>query len=137
MNGRISLDTNIVIQLFKNDPDVIKMLAGMTEIYLPIPVIAELLFTAKNSSRTDENLKKYNEFIDACNILNITRATADHYSSIRLKLKQKGRPIPENDIWIAAICSEQKLPLATGDAHFDNIDDLKVVKQKPGSAEVQ
>lgn len=128
MNGRISLDTNIVIRLFKNDPIVAKMLTGLSVLYLPVPVIAELIFTARNSSRSGENLKKYNEFIDACNILNITRETADHYSVIRLELKQKGRPIPENDIWIAAICIEQNLPLATGDVHFDNIDDLKIVR---------
>ncbi len=128
MNGRISLDTNIVIRLFKNDPIVAKMLVGSSVLYLPVPVIAELIFTARNSSRSGENLKKYNEFIDACNILNITREIANHYSVIRLELKQKGRPIPENDLWIAAICIEQNLPLATGDAHFDNIDDLKIVR---------
>ncbi|MBI5745453.1 MAG: type II toxin-antitoxin system VapC family toxin [Nitrospirae bacterium] len=128
MNGRISLDTNIVIRLFKNDPIIANMFAGLSALYLPVPVIAELIFTARNSSRSGENLKKYNEFIDACNILNITRETANHYSVIRLKLKQKGRPIPENDLWIAAICIEQNLPLATGDAHFDNIDDLKIVR---------
>jgi len=104
------------------------MLAGYTPICLPAPVIAELLFTARNSARQEENLSKYNEFIDACTALNITRETADHYSVIRLVLKQKGRPIPENDIWIAATCMEQKMPLVTGDAHFDNVDDLKVIK---------
>ncbi len=128
MSGRISLDTNIVIRLFKNDPKIIKTLATVSTFCLPIPVIAELLFTARNSSRQEENLKIYNEFIDVCNVLNITRNTADHYSSIRLELKQKGRPIPENDLWIASICREQNLPLITGDAHFDNINDLKVIK---------
>jgi len=128
MNGRISLDTNIVIRLFKNDPIITKTLVTVSTFCLPIPVIAELLFTARNSSRQKENLKVYNEFIDVCNVLNITRKTADHYSSIRLELKQKGRPIPENDLWIASICIEQNLPFVTGDAHFDNINDLKVIK---------
>ncbi|MBI5749139.1 MAG: type II toxin-antitoxin system VapC family toxin [Nitrospinae bacterium] len=128
MNGRISLDTNIVIRLFKNDPLIIKRLTNLSAVYLPTPVIAELIFTARNSSRQEENLKTYNEFIDACKVLNITRETANHYSLIRLKLKQKGRPIPENDLWIASICTEHNLPLATGDAHFDNIEGLKVLK---------
>ena len=44
-----------------------------------------------------------------------------------LELKQKGRPIPGNDLWIAAICKEQNLTLFTGDAHFDTINGLKVV----------
>ncbi|OQY98915.1 MAG: hypothetical protein B6D35_10715 [Candidatus Brocadia sp. UTAMX2] len=85
MNGRISLDTNIVIRLFKNDPDVTKTLATVSTFCLPIPVIAEILFTARNSFRQKENLKIYNEFIDACDVLDITRKTANHYSSIRLE----------------------------------------------------
>ncbi len=128
MNGRISLDTNIVIRLFKNDPKITNTLVTVSTICLPIPVIAELFFTARNSSRQKENLKVYNEFIDVCNVLNITRETANHYSIIRLELKQKGRPIPENDLWIASICKEQNLPLITGDAHFDDINDLKIIK---------
>jgi len=50
MNGRISLDTNIVIRLFKNDPIVTKALDTITTICLPTPVIAELLFAARNST---------------------------------------------------------------------------------------
>ena len=82
MNGRIRLDTNIVIRLFKNDPIINKALASVSPFCLPIPVIAELLFTARNASRQKENLKVYNEFIDVCNVLNITRETAYHYSVI-------------------------------------------------------
>lgn len=86
MNGRISLDTNIVIRLFKNDPIVTRKLATVTTFYLPIPVIAELLFTARNSSRQKENLKIYYEFIDICNVQNITKETANYYSIIRFKV---------------------------------------------------
>jgi tRNA(fMet)-specific endonuclease VapC len=73
MNGKISLDTNIVIRLFKNDTIIIQKLTDYSTIYLPIPVIAELLFAAKNSTLQEENLKVFNEFIDSCNVLNITR----------------------------------------------------------------
>ena len=128
MNGKISLDTNIVIRLFKNDTLVTKKLNNFSTFYLPLPVIAELLFTAKNSTRQEENLKIFNKFIDTCNILNITRETANYYSSIRLRLKQKGRPIPENDLWISSICIEKKLPLITGDLHFENVEGLKIIR---------
>lgn len=128
MSGKISLDTNIVIRLFKNDPLVTKKLAASSNIFLPTPVIAELLFAAKNSSRPKENLKIHNEFIDSCSVLDITRKTAEYYSTIRFSLKQKGNPIPENDLWIAAICIEHNISLFTADAHFDCIDDLKVLK---------
>lgn len=128
MNGKISLDTNIVIRLFKNDKTVTNLLSRNPTIYLPAPVTAELLFAAKNSGRPKENLKTYNEFIDTCRVLNITRKTADPYSAIRLQLKQKGRPIPENDLWIAAVCVENDLPVITADAHFEGVEGLKVVR---------
>lgn len=128
MNGKISLDTNIVIRLFKNDKAVTNLLSRNSMIYLPVPVTAELLFAARNSGRPKENLKTYNEFIDICRILNITRKTADPYSAIRLQLKQKGRPIPENDLWIAAVCIENNLPIITADAHFESVEGLEVVR---------
>ncbi len=127
MTGEISLDTNIVIRIFKNDPLVTNKLTSFPIFYLPIPVIAELLFAARNSLRTEENLASYNEFIDTCRVLNITKTTADLYSVIRLDLKRKGSPIPENDIWIASVCKEHNMTIATGDAHFDNVEGLKVL----------
>jgi len=72
MNGKISLDTNIVIRLLKNDKAVINLLSHKSMTYLPVPVIAELLFAAQNLGRPKENLKTYNEFIDTCSVLNIT-----------------------------------------------------------------
>lgn len=62
MSGKISLDTNIVIRLLKNDPIVTKKLASSSNFFLPVPVIAELLFAAKNSSyhkRNSRSLQYY------------------------------------------------------------------------------
>lgn len=125
---RLAFDTNIVIRFFKNDPVITNRLASSPTVYLPVPVIAELLFAARNSSRTEENLTIYNEFIATCNYLSITKETANQYSITRLQLKRKGRPIPENDLWIASLCLEHRLTLVTMDAHFDNIDELEVLK---------
>lgn len=128
MSGKISLDTNIVIRLLKNDPLVTKKLTSSSNFFLPVPVIAELLFAAKNSSRIKENTIIFNKFIDFCNVLNITKETADHYSTIRLDLRKRGCPVPENDLWIASVCKEHSLTLATGDYHFDNIHGLRIMK---------
>jgi tRNA(fMet)-specific endonuclease VapC len=38
-----------------------------------------------------------------------------------------GRPLPENDIWIASVCLENNAPLLTRDAHFENIQDLQII----------
>ncbi|MBI3264252.1 MAG: PIN domain-containing protein [Acidobacteria bacterium] len=60
-----------------------------------------------------------------CRILDITAATADVYARLRLTLKTKGKPIPENDLWIAALCVEHQVKLAAVDGHFDAIDGLQ------------
>ena len=53
--------------------------------------------------------------------------TAEHYAEIRLALKQKGRPIPENDMWISAVCRTHDVPLLTFDRHFAEIPFLRLV----------
>lgn len=52
---------------------------------------------------------------------------AARYASLRLELKKIGRPIPEHDIWIAAICLEYNVTLLSRDGHFDYIPDLKLI----------
>ena len=51
--------------------------------------------------------------------------TAAVYARLRLGLKEKGKPIPENDLWIAALCVEHQVPLVTLDGHFDSVEELE------------
>lgn len=44
--------------------------------------------------------------MERCRALDITAATAIIYARLRLRLRKKGKPIPENDLWIAALCME-------------------------------
>ncbi|MEE9295495.1 MAG: PIN domain-containing protein [Phycisphaerae bacterium] len=55
--------------------------------------------------------------------------TADVYAGVRLRLKHAGKPIPENDVWIAALCVQHGVPPATSDEHFAHVDALEVVKR--------
>jgi tRNA(fMet)-specific endonuclease VapC len=128
MNGRISLDTNIASRYLKNDPAVTKLLSNPSVIYLPVPVIAELLYGAENSARSSDNLKACNELIHLCEALNITRKTAVVYSKTKLALKKAGRPIPDNDLWIASVCIEHGMPLVTSDVPFSYVDGLVTIK---------
>ena len=50
--------------------------------------------------------------------------TADRYSRIAVGLRAKGRPIPSNDIWIAAHTMETGADLVSCDRHFEQIDGL-------------
>jgi len=58
-------------------------------------------------------------------VLPCDRATADWYASIRDELKRKGRPIPENDLWIAALARQHKLEIVSNDPHFDNLRGIR------------
>ncbi|WP_374760185.1 PIN domain-containing protein [Dyadobacter pollutisoli] len=78
-----------------------------------------MLYGAKNPSRLQYNLPRYQSLIAACEILNTEDRIADQYSSIKKQLRDAGCPIPENDIWIAAICLFHDIPLFSRDSHFD------------------
>lgn len=51
--------------------------------------------------------------------------TARHYADIRSELRSAGRPIPENDIWIAALARQHHLPIVSRDEHFDGISGVR------------
>lgn len=121
---RVALDTSVAIDVLaaKADP---RLVAGVTEPLLPVPVVGELRYGALNSRKAAENLAKVEALVARCVILDITVATAQVYAQLRLALRQKGKPIPENDLWIAALCVERQVSLAALDAHFDAIDELR------------
>ena len=124
----LALDTNIAVEILNGKTDTITAIQQYDVLFLPITVVGELLYGAKNSTRTATNLKVFRQFIDQCEELGINNLVAEEYSSIRLQLKKAGKPIPENDIWIAAICIVNDLPLMTRDKHFSNIEGLKLLR---------
>lgn len=121
---RVALDTSVAIDVLAAAVDV-RLLSNVSERLLPAPVVGELRYGALNSRKADQNLAKVEALVARCVVLNITVATAKIYAELRLALRQKGKPIPENDLWIAALCVEHEVPLAAVDAHFDAIDVLK------------
>lgn len=93
---------------------------------LPAPVVSELLFGARNSGKAEYNLARYRSFFHDFPLLALNHFAAEHYAEIRLTLKQKGRPIPDNDMWIAAICRAHDATLLTFDRHFAEVPGLQV-----------
>jgi tRNA(fMet)-specific endonuclease VapC len=124
MNGKLLLDTNAVVALFRQDPAIIKRLAAAAEVFLPITVVGELQYGAANSARPDENHSKLDQFAASSSLLYCDLATARQYGQVKHALRVKGRPIPENDIWIAALALQHGLTLISGDQHFGEVDGL-------------
>jgi len=84
------------------------------------------MFGFRNGTRFKENMTDLNQFLahEAVALEMINATTADRYSRIGAQLKQKGTPIPSNDVWIAAQTLEHGVELITFDQHFSKIDGL-------------
>lgn len=126
MSGKYLLDTNIVIALFANDEAVKKNLELAQEVFLPSIVIGELFYGAHKSARAKENIARIDSFASSNTVLGCDFETSKLYGEIKNFLSNKGRPIPENDIWIAAIAIQHNLSLVSRDSHFDEIENLVI-----------
>jgi tRNA(fMet)-specific endonuclease VapC len=126
VNGRYLLDTNIIIAIFVEDPTVHERLVNAKEVFVPCIAIGELYFGAYKSVKIQENIVRIDEFALSNTVLSCDTETAKRYGDIKNRLKDKGQPIPENDIWIAAIAQQYTLTLVTKDAHFDAIENVKI-----------
>jgi tRNA(fMet)-specific endonuclease VapC len=126
MNGDYLLDTNVVIAAFDRERPVLKRLKAAENVFLPSIVVGELLFGALKSSRARSNVERVEEFALANTVLACDLETARRYGQIKKELARKGRPLPENDIWIAALAQQHDLILVSRDAHFQEVDNLKL-----------
>jgi tRNA(fMet)-specific endonuclease VapC len=126
MSGKCLLDTNIVIALFASNAVVMDALQDTDEVFIPSVVIGELYYGAFKSQRVTENLERIEEFASSNTVLSCDSETARYYGEIKSFLRQKGRLIPENNIWIAALAYQHDLPLITRDIHFSSIEHIEI-----------
>ncbi|PKL15278.1 MAG: VapC toxin family PIN domain ribonuclease [Spirochaetae bacterium HGW-Spirochaetae-5] len=124
MSGRYLLDTNIIIDLFNGVDAVTKKLINADEVFVPNVVIGELYFGLYGSKKTKSNIKRLEDFILSSTVINTNIETARIYGYIKNELKKKGTPIPENDIWIAALAKQHSLKVLTRDKHFKSVDNI-------------
>ncbi len=124
MSGKVLVDTNVVIALFAGDPQATAYLDKCSELFLCVPVLGELWYGALASARVKENLHRLQNFSTTLLVLSCDTGTAAHFGDIKSRLRKKGRPIPDNDIWIAAIAQQHGLRLISRDSHFEEIDGL-------------
>jgi tRNA(fMet)-specific endonuclease VapC len=123
MPGKVLLDTNVIIAFFAGEQAVSQRFSE-AEVLVSSTVLGELYFGAHKSAHAAANLSRIEQFAAAIQVVSCDGVTAQHYGQIKDRLRVKGRPIPENDIWIAAIAQQYSLPLATRDEHFKDVDGL-------------
>ena len=125
-NGNYLLDTNIVIRMLVGNIAIQEKIQNGNNLFLTSPVVGELYYGAQKSGKVTENLHRINIFVEEHIFLPCDLETAQWYGIIKDQLQRKGRPILNNDIWIAALAMQHDLILVTRDSHFNEVESLQV-----------
>jgi tRNA(fMet)-specific endonuclease VapC len=123
---RILLDTSGYIKYFTGITAFVEKVTAAGEVLMSPIAIGELMAGFRHGSRFRENMSALDRFLgkDVVRLVPVAEVTADRYSRIVLQLKKEGKPVPTNDIWIAAQAMEHGAELLTSDRHFERISGL-------------
>ena len=113
------LDTNVVVAILNGEERANERLRDGGDVILPVVVLGELLFGARNSARPKANEQRLWILIGGWEIWPCDSTVASHYADLGVRLRRLGMPIPTNDQWIAATCLAAGAALASRDVHFD------------------
>jgi tRNA(fMet)-specific endonuclease VapC len=119
------LDTNALSAAADDDPAIIPLLARADQIAIPVIALGEYRYWIAQSRHRASYAEWLKGLLHDCLVLDTNEPTTHYYAEITLALKQKGKPIPTNDIWIAALCRQHSLPLLSRDRHFDLVPGMK------------
>ena len=126
--SRLLLDTSAYAAFMGGHVSVRQPVMEASEVWLNTTVLGELLAGFKKGSRTTENERRLRDFLQESRVhfAIMDGETAERYAVIRDYLRQAGKPVPVNDLWIAATAFEHGLRLLTLDDHFRRIPQVIV-----------
>jgi len=119
------LDTNALSAYLDGTPEAVEIVSEARKLAIPVIVAGEFAFGIARSRHREAYERSLQRMLDRCIVLDIGIETARHYAAIRLELKGAGKPIPSNDVWIAALSRQHALPVMSRDAHFDFVGGLR------------
>ena len=118
------LDTSAISALFEGDHKLAEALEACQRPSLPVIAIGEYRYGLERSRHRRQLAPLLDTLIAESNVLVINEETTVAYTAVRNQLRDAGCPIPENDVWIAALTRQHQLPLLSLDRHFDEVPDL-------------
>lgn len=123
---RVIIDTNFYAAFKRNEEEAVGFLRKVEYIGVSSVILGELLASFRCGNREKQNRAELDQFIDSARVelISLDDETAEFYAQIFAELRKKGRPIPSNDIWLAASALQHGLALATYDEHFREITGL-------------
>lgn len=129
---RLALDTNAYVAFARGDDTIADAVRRARAILLPYVVVGELRAGFRAGGQVRKNEATFQRFLSSerVSIVFADEQTTHHYANLFADLKRTGRPIPTNDLWIAALCMQHDLILWSFDAHFREIQQLPVLPAK-------
>lgn len=121
------LDTNGLSAMADGDSALEPILLQTAEIAVPVIVLGEFRYGIRQSRNRAQYERWLDETIPLYRVLTVDEVTAEEYAGVRDELKRKGRQIPANDLWIAALARQHNLPVLSRDKHLDSVPGLKRV----------
>ena len=113
----VILDTNAISAWCDGDTKLLAVLPSDRPLFLPAIVIGEYRFGIKVARDRKTREAWLAEVESAVMVLDVNSETARHYADVREELRKARMPIPENDLWIAALARQHDLPVITRDTH--------------------
>ncbi len=131
---RIAIDSNRYTDLCRGLPEVVEVIQAATEIHVPLIVIAEQRAGFAHGTARQKNERVLTRFMNAPGVFALApdEQTTFFYADLYAYLRKKGKPIPTNDLWIAALTVQHNLVLFDRDKDFDALPQLARVVL-PGS----
>ena len=122
------LDTNALSAAADSEPAALRVVAQANLIAVPVIVLGEYRMGIAQSRHRSTYENWLRNWISSVAVLDIDEETSHSYAAIGLQLKKTGKPIPTNDLWIAALCRQHSLPLLSRDRHFDFVQGLQRIE---------
>ncbi len=127
---KVLLDSNAYSLLMRGYSEVAELVRKAEAVLFSAVVVGELMYGFRRGAQFERNAADLRAFLDSpyASFVDVGPVTADRYSRIAAALRAKGRPIPTNDVWIAAHAMETGADLISADSHFEHVDGIVWVR---------
>ena len=121
--SRLCVDTSAYSSFQRGDQQAAELIDGATWVGVPAVALGEIRSGFLLGGQRERNETVLLAFLanPVVEVLVVDDEVSRHYADIVLDLRRAGRPIPTNDIWIAATAARAGAMVLSGDEHFTSI----------------
>ncbi|NUR60647.1 MAG: type II toxin-antitoxin system VapC family toxin [Catenulispora sp.] len=132
MPQAVVMDTDVASASFKRKPLPLLVKVATMEPVITFVTFGELVKWTERRHWAPHNRVAMDDWLAAMPVLDSTEAVARTWGALAAAADERGRPRPQNDMWIAAVCLTYGIPLATLNlkdyADFEAHHGLRIVR---------